>query len=788
MTFWQGAGNSRNTEVPLKSKINPFTVYSFIFGIQIVNTRMTMPLIKSDGSILIVTVTKAEAMAVLNTFSKASGEAWSRQAIGNKTYCSLGVHGGVPVFMVQSEMGAVTPGGALLTVRQAMRDLHPQAIIMCGIAFGLRPDKQQLGDILIARQILSYESLKVDIQQGQMPRGDRTTASERLLDRFRSGDNDWQSARTHFGLILSGEKLVNAPDLRDWFLKTEPEAIGGEMEGAGLYVAARDAKVDWILVKAICDWADGSKNSEAQQSAADNAARFVLHVLQLGGWEKPEQSMLSDTNVDENTKAKVLPMKSPAFPGKPELGAEQTEKLMQHDIFVSYVRVDNKPPPGANKGWVTTLIDGLKNYLGQKLGNADAYSLWMDDELRGNGPVAPDIARQLENSAILLLILSPDYLASPWCRQEFSMFLANENKGPERVFIVERNFVQRPEELSNLLGYKFWVKDNSGHSRILATPRPNPEEFEYYQKLDDLARQLSDKIKSLRKGGSASPQPSIPPEHTVFLALVSEDLEEHRNEVKRCLEQRSIRVLPDKAYSYANIQQSLDQDLSQCRLFVQLLSEKSAQGFPRFQYERAKAAELPILQWCGKTLDLNRMLDLDPAHRDLLSQSTVIVSGLVEFQERILNRLKPQEVIKRAQTKGNHLVFINAAPEDMPLAHQVKDVLDEHGIGCSLPLAISVTAQPAEIRHDLENNLRYCDAVIVFYNNTSVVQVRERVLYCRYMQAQREQPLKIIAVYVSSSTEDKQPLGINFPNMQVLECPTPQTDTCLPVFIQHLLK
>ncbi len=104
--------------------------------------------------------------------------------------------------------------------------------------------------------------------------GDRTTASERLLNRFRNDDNYWQGkAQTHFGLVLSGEKLVNDPGFRDSLLEEEPEAIGGEMEGAGLYAATREAKVDWILVKAICDWADGHKNDNAQTSAARNAAQ-----------------------------------------------------------------------------------------------------------------------------------------------------------------------------------------------------------------------------------------------------------------------------------------------------------------------------------------------------------------------------------------------------------------------------------------------------------------------------------------------------------------------------------
>lgn len=241
------------------------------------------------GGILIVTATKAEAQAVLEAFSQTAGKRWTRQTIGNKTYYNLGLHGGTSVYMVQSEMGFATPGGALLTVRRAIQDLRPQAVILCGIGFGLRPDKQELGDILIAKQILYYEPQKVDLQRGEMPRGDRTTSAERLLDRFRSAELDWQGAPTHFGLVVSGEKLANDPTLRDWLLRAEPEAIGGEMEGGGLYVAARDAKVDWILVAAIGDWADGRKDDVAQPLAAHNAAQFVSHVVQLGGWEVSEQ-------------------------------------------------------------------------------------------------------------------------------------------------------------------------------------------------------------------------------------------------------------------------------------------------------------------------------------------------------------------------------------------------------------------------------------------------------------------------------------------------------------------
>jgi nucleoside phosphorylase len=184
--------------------------------------------------------------------------------------------------MVQSEMGTSGRGAASLTVNNAIEDLHPVAVIMVGIAFGLRPDKQKLGEILVSKQLVSYEPGKVKGRK-VIHRGDRVTCSTALLDKFRSGDLDWRGAKAHFGLMLSGEKLIDDLPFRDRLLAAEPEAGGVEMEGAGLYAAASDARADWILVKAICDWADGNKHDGAQPEAARNAAAFVLHVIQHGG-------------------------------------------------------------------------------------------------------------------------------------------------------------------------------------------------------------------------------------------------------------------------------------------------------------------------------------------------------------------------------------------------------------------------------------------------------------------------------------------------------------------------
>jgi hypothetical protein len=79
--------------------------------------------------------------------------------------------------------------------------------------------------------------------------------------------------------------LIDDPDFKAKLQKEYPEAIGGEMEAAGAYAAAEFDKRDWIVVKAVCDYADGNKGEnkqENQEIAAQNAAKLVFHVLEQG--------------------------------------------------------------------------------------------------------------------------------------------------------------------------------------------------------------------------------------------------------------------------------------------------------------------------------------------------------------------------------------------------------------------------------------------------------------------------------------------------------------------------
>ena len=288
------------------------------------------------ADLLLVTATEVEARAVLKVFPQ-QGSPFGQRHIGDSTYFDLGVIGGARTFLVQSEMGAGGPAGASLVAYEGIKALSPSAVIVVGIAFGLIPQEQLPGDILVSRQLVGYELQK--IEQGPdgkeiiKHRGDRAQASPRLLSRLRASVFDWQGPKVHFGLVLSGEKLANHTNFRNKLLGIEPEAIGGEMEGTGVYSAAYRNKVDWILIKAICDWADGCKDDTHQQLAAGNAARFLLHVLQQGG-------------LAENNSGTSPPTQTPGE--APPRKRAQGTILCTYDVHSSYV-VAVAWEPGGNR-------------------------------------------------------------------------------------------------------------------------------------------------------------------------------------------------------------------------------------------------------------------------------------------------------------------------------------------------------------------------------------------------------------------------------------------------------
>lgn len=244
--------------------------------------------IQAASLVLLATATDLETKTLHTHMSPVEGQARLLRAfIGDLTYY-YGKFGLYNVVHVQSSMGSMSRSSSTLTVSDALRTIKSKVVIMIGIAFGVDEKKQRIGDVLISESIIPYDSERVGDKI--ISRGIEAPASKVLINRFKTLSLTWEhflkqeiKAKIILTRLLSGEKLIDNLTYRRQIVAQHPDSKGGEMEGVGVY-ASCDRHADWILVKGICDFADGNKGvqkNKRQEIAMISAVSACLEIFNL---------------------------------------------------------------------------------------------------------------------------------------------------------------------------------------------------------------------------------------------------------------------------------------------------------------------------------------------------------------------------------------------------------------------------------------------------------------------------------------------------------------------------
>src|SRR5262249_11648730 len=294
----------------------------------------------------------------------------------------------------------------------------------------------------------------------------------------------------------------------------------------------------------------------------------------------------------------------------------------------------------------------------QIIGRAEGLTLWRDPAIQGNAPFDETIRTAFRGSAALVSILSPSYLKSDWCQQEVSQFctIAGDElkiKGNSRLFKVVLSHVaieDQPSPLPGLLGYPFFELDRetSREKRFRRTKEDDPDQ-RYWEKLDDLARDIARLLESLKQEKSSAnsanlqpqsaavdsqePRPSVSPSDAtaVYLAEVTDDLDDYRDQLRRTLSQQGIRVLPESplAPQSPDFADAMRQCLRSAVLSVHMVGQyygKKLAGERSLTHiqcdlaaeiarEAKPAQPFSRFIWTPRELDLNA---LNPTQRDFL--------------------------------------------------------------------------------------------------------------------------------------------------------------------------
>lgn len=450
------------------------------------------------------------------------------------------------------------------------------------------------------------------------------------------------------------------------------------------------------------------------------------------------------------------------------------------DVFISYAHRDNKPLTEGQKGWISRFHETLETVLGQRLG-ADPV-VWRDPKLSGNDYFDDKLMQEIAGAAVFVLVMSPSYLNSPYCRKEIEEFckIAEEHGGlsvaaKSRIFKVLRTFVPGeelhgfPGELEKMEGFSFFEVDPATKQPRDYVPELDPQLAQkYLARIGDVAFQICDLLKTLKAGVAAQDSRAKEATASVYLAETTSDQRDARDQIKRELLERGYDVLPeDQLPDYGpDFVEVVRKCLRKSSLSIHLIGEYSAR-IPEHESrsvlvlqdelaaERAKDRSFTRLIWMPDGLSAKdepqrkfiEELQHDPANQagcELLQTSLEELKTVIE--DNLRNLRKPAAPPTSAPA-GPARIYIICDTQDLKAAVEVADYFHGQGLVPVLPL---VEGDEADVRRDYKENLVQSDAALIWYGSINEGWVRAKLLDLQKAPGfGRTKPFLAKAIYVT---------------------------------------
>jgi hypothetical protein len=434
------------------------------------------------------------------------------------------------------------------------------------------------------------------------------------------------------------------------------------------------------------------------------------------------------------------------------------------DIFISYAHLDDVPLDEGAKGWISDFHTLLETRLEQTIGHD--ILIWRDAKLTGNEVFAPEIESQLPALKIMVSIITPRYLGSDWCKREMGAFyraalasggISVGNKS--RIFKIVKTPVDKdvieklPDDIhrvfDEILDYKFYLQEPAtGKFRELSRSSwvDNTIKQEYMNKLDDVVQDMANLIKQLNsKGGSVVEKKKI------YLAETSYDLQIYRDNLVRELDEANFTVLPDKNLPFVvdKFTNEVGAYIDQSVLSLHMISSTNYAAQPEGVDKSIVILQNEIAAKKSETGKLKRLIWIPPATAGTTSNEVlvakqaafvnelksnpefqtgadILVGPLEEFKQAIFDTIKRMEAEEEARkavpaivntivaTEGTSVKFVYLICNQQDLDHtrDIEDHLTNNGFEILLPL---FDGDSAQLRQAHLDNLKICDAVIVYY-------------------------------------------------------------------------
>lgn len=253
--------------------------------------------------VCIVCALSEEASAVIIEFSARCHTSFTKAYHGQDHYehhfTTIRNMRGEPLSVLVTWLPEVGPTATAQEIRSLVQQFHPRFIAMAGICAGDQC-RVQLGDLIIASSAYQYDEGKViSGSEGQIYRQPamRTVSPTDQILQYVRGFRGWVEPiremkvqfLQHPSQAVDSPKLVVAPMASGMAVRADTpfawlqehyhrNTVALDMEAASFYFALRTFHA--LVVKAVCDYADLTKNDAYHDYAARVSAVYLLHFIQ----------------------------------------------------------------------------------------------------------------------------------------------------------------------------------------------------------------------------------------------------------------------------------------------------------------------------------------------------------------------------------------------------------------------------------------------------------------------------------------------------------------------------
>lgn len=464
------------------------------------------------------------------------------------------------------------------------------------------------------------------------------------------------------------------------------------------------------------------------------------------------------------------------------------------NIALIYASKDDELIEGGIKGWVSNFHKFLTTLMYQITRENPEINLIDESTISGV---------DLDEYAVIISVITGSLTSEKMIVKSLNQQakqLKEQNRltadGVARMFKVLKKPYDPDDhlpELEDLLTYDFYLVDPlTGDPHEFTRFFGNDAERSYWMKLVDMAYDINHVLNAKEKTDKDGNYTVVSRDKTVYLASTGVDMVIQRDIIKRELMRHGYKVLPD--HSLPKEAKALDRmvrdDLDKCRLSIHIVGED-------YGY-KPRGSELSVVDMQNrvasdhtyqmveknkelkqdKKLPFSRLIWVSPDLKNVTERQKIFIEDLksdaasleeaevLQIQLQELKTIIREELVtggrfnvrkgiqgleKKKEGDKSKMIYLIADKRDVKEIDTLQDYLKKQGF---IVVAPSYEGDLVDLRYIHQENLRRCDASIIYFGDASEDWIKTKLQdLLKAPGFGREKPLQAKAVYFNGKKD-----------------------------------